>query len=678
MKSKIVIGALLGLLGVGAACLAVAVERPPEQRRAAAQKAFNAGNFNDAYKAFASLATGDSDDFVNTPQDFDLAVQCLQRLARWDEVDDFREKTVAAHPKNWRLLQAAARSLQNGESYGFVVAGKFYRGNRRGNDGRHVSAIEHDRVRALQLMTAAEPLVQAEPSKSEAGAFYMAFAEMLQHSRYGDGAWRLQSLTDLATLPDYEDGNLYYYGGQARGAPVDETGNAVFHSVPKSWADAKSDGQRWRWCLVQAAEVSPAHAGQARYTLAEFLRQQFDVQTMAQYGYRFGYFAEDAPAEVGAPAKANDGADKSGPFAVSTLAEDETIARLASGIKRFKLPDEFNFIKLFQSLGESNDAWAQNALQSLAQIFTDRQQYPRAAEYWRQNIRRFGDGGGYKVNALNQIVANWGRFDPAASSPSGDNASVGFLFRNGNKVTFTAHQVKVPELLADVKDYLKNRGTAQLNWEQLDVQNVGYRLIERGQAKYIGEQVAQWDMPLEPRDKHFDKRITVKTPLTKAGAYLVTSKVDGGNESRVILWLADSVILKKPLDGGTWYYVADAKTGTPLAKANLEFFGYRQRHLGDNRFQVDTHQFAEFTDRDGQLVVKGQDGRNEFNYLITATTDDGRLAYYGFTNAWYGRWYDGEYNTTKAFGITDRPIYRPGQTVKFKFWVAQAKYDEPK
>src|SRR2546423_14810298 len=85
MKSKIVIGALLGLLGIGAACLAVAVERPPEQRRAAAQKAFNAGNFNDAYKGFASLATGDADEPFNTPRDFDLAVQSLQRLTRLDE-----------------------------------------------------------------------------------------------------------------------------------------------------------------------------------------------------------------------------------------------------------------------------------------------------------------------------------------------------------------------------------------------------------------------------------------------------------------------------------------------------------------------------------------------------------------------------------------------------------------
>ena len=31
---------------------------------------------------------------------------------------------------------------------------------------------------------------------------------------------------------------------------------------------------------------------------------------------------------------------------------------------------------------------------------------------------------------------------------------------------------------------------------------------------------------------------------------------------------------------------------------------------------------------------------------------------------------------TKVFTITDRPVYRPEQTVKFKFWVRHAKYDQ--
>ncbi len=55
----------------------------------------------------------------------------------------------------------------------------------------------------------------------------------------------------------------------------------------------------------------------------------------------------------------------------------------------------------------------------------------------------------------------------------------------------------------------------------------------------------------------------------------------------------------------------------------------------------------------------------------------GRFAYLGFTNVWYPEYYDAEYNEVKSFAITDRPVYRPKQTVKFKFWVRHAKYDQP-
>src|SRR5262249_20865411 len=34
-------------------------------------------------------------------------------------------------------------------------------------------------------------------------------------------------------------------------------------------------------------------------------------------------------------------------------------------------------------------------------------------------------------------------------------------------------------------------------------------------------------------------------------------------------------------------------------------------------------------------------------------------------------------NQTKVFAITDRPVYRPEQTMQFKFWVRHAKYDQP-
>ena len=76
--------------------------------------------------------------------------------------------------------------------------------------------------------------------------------------------------------------------------------------------------------------------------------------------------------------------------------------------------------------------------------------------------------------------------------------------------------------------------------------------------------VANWDLALRPREKHFDRRITVATPLRDAGAYLVTARVEGGNTSKIVLWLSDTAIVKKPLSGKTWYYVADAVTGNPI------------------------------------------------------------------------------------------------------------------
>ena len=51
----------------------------------------------------------------------------------------------------------------------------------------------------------------------------------------------------------------------------------------------------------------------------------------------------------------------------------------------------------------------------------------------------------------------------------------------------------------------------------------------------------------------------------------------GGNTSYIVIWVSDTSIVKKPLDGKTYYFVADAVTGKPVAKANLEFFGWRQQ-----------------------------------------------------------------------------------------------------
>ncbi|HEV3006074.1 MAG TPA: alpha-2-macroglobulin family protein, partial [Pirellulales bacterium] len=252
---------------------------------------------------------------------------------------------------------------------------------------------------------------------------------------------------------------------------------------------------------------------------------------------------------------------------------------------------------------------------------------------------------------------------------------VDFRFRNANKVHFEAHSIHLDKHLDDVMAYLKTR-PGQLDWQRLNIQDIGYQIVQRDQQQYVGERVAAWDLDLEPRARHFDKRITVTTPLQNPGAYLLTAQVAEGNLTQIIVWLADTVLVKKPMPGKAYYFVADAVTGEGVPKANLEFFGYRQRHVGGNRFELDTANFAEFTGPDGQLVYDLGKEHEHYQWIITARAKPGRFAFLGFTNVWRANYYDPEYEATKVFAISDRPVYRPKQAVKFKFWVRHAKYDQ--
>lgn len=683
----VVLGLAAALLSaVGYRALAAA-QTPPEQRKAA-QAAQKAGNFKDAYEAFAKLLAMPEGDPMQTAGDLVAAVECLQLLGRIDEIDNLREKAVVTHATNRRLLEAASLSYAEVEHQGAIVAGKFYRGGRREGDGKQVHATERDRVRSLQLMREAARLADGEANKSEAGDVYVAFAERLLDSRFDDGAWRLQYLSDLTKLPDYEEdgrGSHDGYGGgygNGRGAPVDEKGDPVFHRVPKSWDEAKTDGERWRWCLARAAEINPAQASQVQHTFAAFLREQFDVQTLLDGGYGFRF--RRGGGVPGLPGREDDNdetrKDESGPYAVQTLGEDETIARLASGIKRFKLPDEFNFIRIGRALAAAapEQPFSQHGAQLVAMSFEDRQQYDKAAAFWKLCVdrnwsREFAQG------RLDQIVGNWGLFDPKQTVAAGAEAKLSFVFRNGNKATFEAHELDVRKLLGDVREYLKSK-PKQLDSGQMQVDNIGYRLVQANQNQYLGKQAAKWEMALKPRAGHFDRRVAVRTPLKAGGAYLVRATMEGGNTTSIVLWIADTAIVKKAVDDGSYYFVADAATGAPVGKATLDFFGYRHRYLGNEGKdpQVDTKQFAELTDADGQLLLKPDQQAREFQWLATATTPDGRFAYHGFDGIWSGRHADRgpAHDRAKVLTITDRPVYRPMQTVKFKTWIGQTQYDQ--
>ncbi len=668
----------LALLG-GVGLLGWAASAPSEDVTAAGglpaqevlTKTFNEGNYKDAYEGFRKRLLWQKAEPARLGQDLNMAVQCLRKLGREAEVDALVELAVKTHSEKWQLLHAAARTYLTVSHHGYIVAGKYQRGNRRGG-GRLFNSWERDRVRALQLLNRAEAKLPQDRKAADMATVFETYAQALSLNRLSGQAWRLTDKTDLSELPDYTPG--WYRGFSSRGAPATTDGQPIFYPLPETFDQAVNDGQRWRWALTQVAEYNPRKTNSMRMQWGSFLLSQFGVQTMARSPY--------AGRLIG-PTSEKD--DQSGPYAVHTLQENETLAKLATGVARFELPDEYNFIKVFREVAENpQTGQGAQALLKLASIYQNRRQLPKAAEVLKQLIRQYGNGprGQYKQQ-LEQITGNWGQFEPIGSQPpqgrTGDGAVFDFRFRNGQEVSFEARPINIELLGQDVQAYLKGN-PARLDWQKINIDAIGNILVQGKQEKYLGEPAAKWTVKLKPAEDHLDRRITVTTPLQKAGAFFVTARMSQGNTCSTVLWLTDTVIFKKPLEGQTFLFVADSLTGEPVSGATLELFGYRVDYIRvpgqrGNRTKITTTQTTLRTNADGQAFVPGNQSNNRMNWLISGKTNKGRYAHLGFTNLGYGSRGHSTYAQSKAFLITDRPVYRPEQSVKFKVWLAHATYD---
>ena len=646
--------------------LAWSTQHDHETIRRQARQAYQDGNWKDAYQLFSQLSLEADNDPKMVGRDFVQAWQCLRNLNRLNELDEFREQVIEKHTENWRLLQTVASSFSNNNHWGYLVAGEFQRGHHRGG-GKYVNAIQRDRVRALQLMNRALPLVADDSSRSEVANFYLEFARIILQYSGQHQSWRLQYLTDLTILPDYEPGHGYGYGGTTPGAPVDQDGNPVFYQIPPDFQSAKSDGERWRWLLASAARISPELETHVKYTLATWLHSQFGVQTMSSYGH---FWARSAAVPDKDALK-----EELRPYEVHTLADNETLARLAVGVKRFTLPDEFNYIELFEQILKSPDrGYADDAARNLARIYENRRLFDRAVTYW-QAFQKFNRA--YARQQIDQILDNWGVFAPVANQPSGRIPTVEYRFRNGTRVNFKAYHIRVETLLKDVQAYIRSK-PRRLDRRKIGINNIGWRLIHENQTRYIGPEVADWDLELVPDKRHWDRRVTVQLPesLSRAGAYLLVARLKDGNTARIITWVSNTTLVKKPLNKQVLYYLADAVNGQPLSGTTIDFFGYRtERIKGTKRYRILHKHFSRQTDRDGQVILEPEEMEKSYQWLASVNTND-RLAYLGFSGTWYPNYYDREYNQTKTFVMTDRPVYRPNQKMRFKLWVRHAKYDQ--
>lgn len=632
-------------------------------------------NYREAANAFEAILERQDVDGHLLAESLRQVVDSLANLGEPVEAEQIIESTVTKHAKQWLVLEQAAQSLASLDREGRWLNNQFVRG---GDSGLYRSAEERDRVRALQLLLAARKAMPADAAKADRGRLLASLIDAWGNdlSSEGRSASQLLQLTDVTTLPDYDEQRPWRQMDR-RGYPVDELGRVIVFSLPASFEAASNDGERFRFALQEWSAISDGNATVAKYRWAERVRSWLGVGTLENV-FR---------------AEADESATRSSIAAVHTLTEDETTAKLATGPQRFKLPRDYAFLAnlrevsvaqvdrkdVFDGRGGGEGLEPTIASHAIVSELLARHQFVEAAVELKSAIARTTDKDELKSlrDQHEQIVGNWGRIEEGKPQPAGTKAKLSLVFRNATKAEFSARRVDVAKLLEDSKAYLKTR-PQERDWERTEVGRIGQRLLRDGGLKYLSVPVAHWSLDLQPAAKHWDKRIENETPLNEAGAYLVEVSFNGEHTTRALLWIEGLAIVQTTLGDGLHCFVCDAATGAPVPKAKVSFFGYDVEYKREGiltsreSWQYKFSETTKTTDDNGVVKLSANDG---MQWLIVARDAAGRLAYSGFESFYAPGRNDEDRRQSRIFTITDRPVYRPGQEVKWQLWARKVGYD---
>ncbi len=688
----------------------------PEQRLQEAEN-LNAKRMNaDAIAMVAAALTDDADEktyiaalrrYVSFSLSFRTDDQTPER------VEAKFAKALESRPESWRVKTAIADLLERLPQIGYLEEGVFKYTYQWRQD--LLSTRDRTLVRRMQLYAEALPLVRAEgatlveyfdanpnvvDSKSvvlntpeqieqwsrismlrgEISNYFQSFALLFQ--RQPHEYWMMQKLTDIANLPDYVPNDYAHARNRNAGAPVDENGDPIFFETPASFEESKNDGERVFALQEESLRYDRYNTSRANVLRerANYAQQLFGVQTLSSYNFFFNRDADDDAEQR-----------QGGIWALNTLEDNETIAKLANGVKRFALPANYDYIALWNETLEY-DGPNFHILSQLAREYENRRQLDKAAQVWERALELNDD----RANeALSQIRDPRVALDNS-SVVAGTNVDLALRFRNAKSAEVNIRELNVDVALNVVRNdsFWQEQGDGalgevvrsmvydELNPESSKMKSVFNKFL--GKKRVVGKEVARYSVELEPDPAHYDKIKKIGFPISEPGAYLVEIEAKNGNKDAAIVWLRETAIVYKPFQNGWRCFALDAKSGEPKRNAVVEFFVVN-RSWDNGKNRVKTRRFKEKTDANGSIQFKDKDMNFDNSSVsvmtvVPSTTKSKRAdAQFGFKDM-LGIWRvysnDDRFENTRAFFVSDRPIYRPKQTAKFSFILGTAQYDK--
>lgn len=152
-------------------------------------------------------------------------------------------------------------------------------------------------------------------------------------------------------------------------------------------------------------------------------------------------------------------------------------------------------------------------------------------------------------------------------------------------------------------------------------------------------------------------RLDSKLPV---GAYIIEAST-GSEKARDLLLVTDTTLVVKSANKQALVYFCNAMDGSPVANATVKVWAQDYENN-----QTVWREFAQQTNQDGMAVIDLRRNQNSSQLFVAASLNNRQAFSQGYS---YG--YDRNDERWKIYAFTDRPAYRPKETVNWKFVARQ-------
>ncbi len=628
------------------------------------------------------------------------AVACSMHLAQWDDAlaraEQYTSKTKGSFEEAvghrflaGLYLQVPHEGTKRGSEY---LRGQYTQGVRVSSwrKDRRMAIAHYERAREILAELAKTLGSKDNPDTPERRALIAAerigvnfdlAAAIARRDAYGGygpygwlgwwwgGAFEAEEESEAVEEADYEEPRWArwraYDQTPPTGIPLGPDGKPRFIELPKEYSSSLGDGPKIRYLLdeIQRLDESPKkdEAARALYRWAMIARSLYGPET-AQY------YPLDLP-------DGSDGSDKSDRPSrkIWDLDDDEALTLVGGRLRVVVLPGAESPISLLRLLEEKypESSLRPEAHYARALYYQTRQQFPQALAEYRDLIQRYPDhpraqAATTQIELIErpEVLLSQGAVYLPETKPR-----LAFTYRNTDKIQFKAYAFDLAKYVLDRMDDKSENywNYRDLNWglfhRQLKNEKEPWR-------KYLRDEVAAWTESVKEEGNRVAEAATL-APLETPGAFIIEAGPAGAaSKTRCLILVTDIAIVQKNLVKKGLIYIADARTGQPLADKAVRVYEHWQVYDQKKRrpdLYVEVSVLA--TNQDG--VIEYTRKHPNQGSLVDAVVlgDDNRMAFSFFQN-WYehDRGREGIEEGERYYVITDRPVYRPNDVVKFRVW----------